>query len=86
MQTRQAELNETEFTASAGGGVVKATVYGSKTVKSIEIAKEAVDPDDVEMLSDLICAAVNEALSIADKTVEEEMQKITGNMNLPNIF
>ena len=78
----QEELNEWEFEASAGGGVVKAVVYGRKEVKSIELAEEIVDPDDVEMLQDLVVAAVNEALRKADETVAAEMSKLTGGMNL----
>ena len=78
----QEELNEREFEASAGGGVVKAVVYGRKEVKSIELAEEIVDPDDVEMLQDLVVAAVNEALRKADETVAAEMSKLTGGMNL----
>ena len=82
MLVKQEELNGKEFEAAAGGGVVKATVYGRKEIKSIEIAPEAVDPDDVEMLQDLILAAVNEALRKADEAVSAEMGKFTGGMNL----
>ena len=82
MTRMQEELNAREFTAAAGGGVVKATVAGSKSLKSIEIDESVVDPDDIEMLQDLVVAAVNEALRVADETISSEMSKITGGMNL----
>lgn len=78
----QEELGESEYTAQAGGGVVKATVYGRKEVKSVEIDPVCVDPDDVEMLQDLIAAAINEALRMADEQMNEQMSRITGGMNL----
>lgn len=76
------ELNAKEYTATAGGNAVKVTVTGELEVKSIEIEPEVVDPDDVEMLSDLIMAAVNEALRSANKDKEETMEKISGGLNL----
>ena len=76
----QAELNEREFTASSGGGMVSVTVTGNKDVRSIVINPACVDPDDVEMLQDLVLSAVNEALRTATKTVEDEIGKITGGM------
>ena len=82
VQRLQQEISEREFTAAAGGGVVKATVLGSKVVKSIEIDSACVDPDDVEMLQDLVLAAVNEALRMADETMTSEMNRVTGGMNL----
>ena len=82
MARMQEELNAREFSASAGGGMVKATVYGKKELKSIEIDKACVDPDDVEMLQDLVLSAVNEAIRLADETVGAEMSKLTGGMNL----
>ncbi|HRX59165.1 MAG TPA: YbaB/EbfC family nucleoid-associated protein [Eubacteriales bacterium] len=82
VQRAQAELAEREFTASAGGGMVSATVTGNKEVKSIVISKECVDPDDVEMLQDLVLSAVNEALRTATETVEAEIAKITGGLGL----
>ena len=78
----QAELNEREFTASSGGGMVSVTVTGNKDVKSIVINPACVDPDDVEMLQDLVLTAVNEALRTATKTVEDEIGKITGGLGL----
>ncbi len=83
MLRMQEELSAKEYDATAGGGVVRAVVDGSHQVKAIEIKPEAVDPDDVEMLQDLIVAAVNEAMRIADETAANEMKKVTGGMNLP---
>lgn len=82
MAKMQEELNEREFSATSGGGAVKATVTGGKALVSVELSEAAVDPDDIEMLQDLIVAAVNEALRVADETVGAEMSKVTGGMNL----
>ena len=82
VQRAQAELNERDFTASSGGGMVSVTVNGAKDVKSIVINPACVDPDDVEMLQDLVLSAVNEALRTATKTVEDEIGKITGGLGL----
>jgi len=82
MQQMQEELSAREFTAQAGGGMVKATVTGAKVLKAVEINPDCVDPDDVEMLQDLIIAAVNEALRVAQETTEAEMAKLTGGLNL----
>ncbi len=82
IEKKQAELNATEFTATAGGGMVTVTVLGDKTVQSVKIDPACVDPDDVEMLEDLILAGVNAALKEASDTVEREMSKITGGMGL----
>lgn len=86
MQQMQAELEQREVEATAGGGVVKVVATGQKMIKSIEIQEAAVDPDDVEMLQDLIIAAVNEALSKADEMMQTEMGKITGGMNLGGLL
>src|SRR5699024_6998247 len=82
----QEELEEKEVEASAGGGVVTVVATGKKTIKSVEIKPEAVDPDDVEMLEDLILAATNEAIRMAEEMVNSEMGKITGGMNMPGLF
>ena len=82
VQRTQAELNDREFTESSGGGMVTVTVSGSKEVRSIVINPACVDPDDVEMLQDLVLSAVNEALRTATKTIEGEISKITGGMGL----
>jgi len=82
MQRMQAELENKEYTAQAGGGVVSATVSGKHELKSITIDPEAVDPDDVEMLQDLI-VAVNEAMRSASSDAASAMGQITGGLNLP---
>ncbi len=76
------ELNAKEYTATSGGGAVKVTVTGEMEVKSIDIEPDVVDPDDVEMLSDLVMAAVNEALRSANADKEETIGKISGGLNL----
>ena len=78
------ELANTEVTGTAGGGMVKATVTCGMQFRSIEIDKEVVDPDDVEMLQDLVLAAVNAAVQKAEDTRKEEMSKVAG-IGLPNI-
>ncbi len=83
MEKTQAELQEKEYTATAGGGVVAATVDGKHTLKALTIDPEAVDPDDVEMLQDMVIAAVNEAVRAAMDDMSSSMNKITGGMNLP---
>ena len=81
METQQAELETKEFTASAGGGVVEATVTGKREVTKVKIDPEAVDPDDVEMLEDLIVAAVNEALRKCEEESQAQIAKITGGLS-----
>lgn len=83
---KQAELEEREYTATVGGGMVTAVVDGKHMIKSLTIDPEAVDPDDIEMLTDLVIAAVNEAIRTAADTADEELGKITGNMNIPGMF
>ncbi len=86
MANLQADLEQREFTATSGGGLVEVTVDGKHLIKSIKINPDAVDPDDSEMLEDLVTVAVNEAISNAIKTSEEEMSAITGGLNLPGMF
>ena len=81
MQRSQEELQAKEFTADAGGGMVSATVSGARELKSLTINPACVDPDDVEMLQDLVCAAINEAMRKASEETERVMGKITGGMN-----
>lgn len=83
MAKLQEELEDRLVEATAGGGAVKVVATGKKEIKEININPEAVDPEDVEMLQDLVLSAVNEALNNAEKMVSEEMQKISGGMNLP---
>ena len=80
MQDAQEELEASEFTASAGGGVVEVTISGNKEIKNIKIDPDVVDPEDVETLEDLITAAVNEAIRKMEEQTQEEMSKITGGM------
>ena len=86
MQKLQEELETREFEAAAGGGMVKAKVNGKKELLELVIDPQAVDPEDVEMLQDLVMAAVNEALKSAGDTVEREMGKMTGGINMPGLF
>lgn len=86
MAALQEDLEQREFTATSGGGMVEVTVDGKHLVKSIKINPEAIDPEDAEMLEDLITVAINEAVSNAIKTSEEEMGAITGGLNMPGLF
>lgn len=83
MLKMQQELETKEFSAKAGGGVVEAVVSGKQELVRLTIDPEAVDPDDVEMLQDMVIAAVNEALRTASKAQSENMSKLTGGLNLP---
>ncbi len=80
MEESQKELESAEFTAAAGGGAVEVTVTGKKELTKVKLDPEAVDPDDVEMLEDLIMAAANEALRKADEATAANMAKMTGGM------
>ena len=82
MNAKQAEIEAREFVASVGGGVVEAKVNGKKEVLSIAIKPEAVDPEDVEMLQDLVVSAVNEALRQAGEAMDKGMEQVTGSLNL----
>ena len=83
-QNLQAELEDREYSATSGG-MVEVTIDGTHHIKSITIKPEAVDPDDVDMLQDMILAAINNAVDQAIQTAEEEMGKITGGLNLPGM-
>ena len=80
MEEGQKELEAKEFSAKAGGGAVEVTVSGKKEVLKVQLSQEVVDPDDIEMLQDLIMAATNEALSMADEANNELMGKMTGGL------
>ena len=82
MEEKTKELEEKQYTATAGGGAVSVTVSGKKEVVAVKISPEAVDPDDVEMLQDLIVAAVNEAMGMADQASSETLGKMTGGLGL----
>ena len=86
MEALQAELDEREYDISAGGGVVNVKINGKKEILSIDIKPEIVDPDDIETLSDILVAAVNEAIKRVEETNSAEMSKITGSMSVPGLF
>ena len=86
MAAAQEAVENASFTASVGGGVVQATVSGKKQLTALAIQPDAVDPADVEMLQDLIMAAVNEAGRIARETLDREMSAISGGIRLPGVF
>lgn len=85
MQDMQKEVENKEFTATVGGGAVSATVTGKKEITNITIKPEVVDPDDIEMLQDLILSACNEALKKAEDETSGEMKKLTGGLNIPGL-
>ena len=80
MEEQQKELEEKEFTAVVGGGAVKVTVSGKREMKNVELSEEVVDPDDIEMLEDLIMAATNEAMRQVDEATQKSMSQITGGL------
>lgn len=83
MEELQSEIDEMETTATSGGGAVSVTVSGKKEIVKIELQQEIVDPDDIEMLQDLVMTATNEALRQMDEISSNEMNKLTGSMGLP---
>lgn len=86
MERVQAEIQEKEVEASAGGGMVKVVITGDKQIKELTIDPQAIDPDDVEMLQDLVIAAVNEGLREAEEMVSKEMSKVTGGLPTGGLF
>lgn len=86
MQRLQEEMAEKTIETTSGGGMVKVVASGKQQVVSIQIEKEVVDPDDVEMLQDLILAAVNDALLKSQEMVTREMSKLTGGLNIPGLL
>lgn len=82
----QNELEEREFETSVGGGAVEIKMTGAKKLLSLKIKPEVVDPDDVEMLEDLVMSAFNQAVENIEKTSEEEMSKVTGGVSFPGLF
>ena len=86
MAATQAALEEQEYEVSAGGGAVTVKINGKREILSLDIDPDVVDPDDVETLSDIIIAAVNESIKKVDSVSEEEMAKISGQMKLPGMF
>ena len=86
MEALQADLDAREYDISAGGGVVALKINGKREILSIDIKPEIVDPDDIETLSDILVAAVNEAIKRVDDTNSEEMSKLTGSVGIPGLF
>ena len=86
LEENKKKLEETDFTVTSGGGAVRLTVSGARVVKDLQIDPEAVDPDDVEMLQDMIVAAVNQGIADAQAMVEQKMSAVTGGMNIPGLF
>lgn len=85
MEEAQAHLGEEEVTTTAGGGAVEVTVNGNKELTALKLDKDVIDPEDPEMLQDLIIAAVNEGMRQVDELVEEQMRGITGGLNIPGL-
>ena len=81
----QQEVEEAQYSASSGGGAVEVTVSGKHEVLSVKIQPDVVDPEDVEMLEDLLIASLNEAIRKANDTMEREMGKVTGGLNIPGL-
>lgn len=86
MEENQKAMEEKEYEASAGGGAVKVTISGKKEVLSVKLSEEVVDPDDIEMLEDLIVAATNEALRMLEEDNAKSMEALTGGLNLGGGF
>ena len=86
MAAKQEELDAREYDISAGGGVVNVKINGKREILAIDLKPEIVDPDDIETLSDILVAAVNEAIKRVDDTNNAELGKITGAMNMPGLF
>ena len=85
MANLQADLDEREYTATSGGGMISVTINGKHEIKELKINPDAIDPEEPEMLEDLITVAINEAIATATKTSEEEMGAITGGLNIPGM-
>jgi len=86
MSALQDDLDAREYEIKAGGGVVTVKINGKKEILAIDIKPEIVDPDDIETLSDVLVAAVNEAIKKVEDTNSAEMQKVTGNVSIPGLF
>ena len=86
MEKSQEELVSRDFEATAGGGAISVKVSGDKQIKEIKLQPDIVDPDDIEMLQDLVISAVNEALRKVDEMQQSQMSKVTGGMNIPGLF
>lgn len=85
MANKQEEIENSEFSASAGGGAVEVKVSGKHEILSVSIKPEVVDPEDIEMLEDLLIASLNEAIRKATETMDREMNSLTGGLNIPGL-
>lgn len=85
IETKKAELEEKEYVVSSGGGMVEVTITGAHHVKTIGINPEVVDPEDVEMLEDMLVAAINETIRQIDEEAERELNSVTGGLNIPGL-
>lgn len=86
MTDAQAKIEQEEFEATAGGGMITVKINGKKEILSVQLKPEVVDPDDIEMLEDLIMVAVNDAIKMADDKMASTMAQYTGGMNMPGLF
>ena len=86
MANKKAEVENSEFSASAGGGAVEVKVNGKHEILSVKMQPEVVDPEDIDMLEDLIIASLNEAIRKANEAMEREMSSVTGGLNIPGLF
>ena len=86
MEHAQEELNKKEYTVSAAGGMVECQINGKREILSVKINPDAVDPEDVEMLQDMIKTLINEAIAQVDEVNSKEMERITGGLNIPGMF
>lgn len=86
MAAKQAELDAREYEIKAGGGAVTVKISGTKEILGLDIQPEIVDPDDIETLTDILIAGINEAIKTVESTNSAEMEKITGSMNMPGLF
>ena len=86
LKSMQDEIAQTIIESSAGGGVIKVKILGGNKIESISIDPNVIDPDDVEMLEDLITAAINEGMEMYQKSAAEKMKSITGGLNIPGMF
>lgn len=85
IEAKKAELEEKEYVVTSGGGMVEITVKGNHEIKAIGLNPEVVDPDDVEMLEDMLVAAFNEAMRQIDEESQRELEKVTGGLNIPGL-
>ncbi len=85
IETKKAELEEKEYIVTSGGGMVEITVKGNREITSIGLNPEVVDPEDIEMLEDMLVAAFNEAMRQIDEESERELEKVTGGLNIPGL-